>query len=358
MPPTPLVLTVEQRQDLEALIRRPTALQRSVERALIVLAAADGRGSRTIARDLGLTRNTVRRWCRRFARDGVAGLSDDARPGRPRRITAGERCLVIATACEEPSEHGLSGHSSWSASLLAQVLTASGRVAAISSRSVQRILQVASIKPHRCTYWKQAIDPDFEAKMRPVIDLYTHPPSNGPVVCADEKTCIQALRRRFPDQLPSRPGHLRRRSVEYVRHGTRCLTAGLFVHTGKIVGMVTPRRPKEVFLAFLDLLDAHVPRGQVIHLVLDNLNTHRGSHIRDWLDAHPGRLEIYYLPFHASWLNQIELWFNTLQRRCLRLGDFRSGDHLAAGILAFIDTYNRLHAHPYRWTYTGEALAA
>lgn len=358
MRPTPLVLTDEQRQWLEAWIRRPTAPQRTVERALIVLAAADGQGTRTIARQLDLSRNTVRKWCRRFAQQGVVGVTDRPRPGRPRLISAEERCLVIATACQEPTEHGLAGHSSWSASLLAQILTTSGKVVAISSRSVQRILQVAAIKPHRCAYWKQPIDPNFEAKMRPIIDLYLHPPGDGPVICADEKTCIQALRRRFPDLLPKRPGQLRRRSVEYIRHGTRCLTAGLFVHTGRIVGMVTPSRPKEVFVAFLDLLDASVPRGQVIHLVLDNLNTHRGQHIDDWLAAHRGRLAIYYLPFHASWLNQIEIWFGTLQRRCLRLGDFASGDDLAATILAFIDTYNRLHAHPYRWTYTGEALAA
>lgn len=358
MHPTSLVLTDEQCHQLHDLIRRPTTPQRSVERALIVLAAADGRSYRSIAQALGLSRNTVRKWCRRFTDRGVTGLVDLARPGQPRRISAEERCLVIATACQQPADHGLAGHSNWSGSLLAQVLTASGRVLAISARSVQRILETAAIRPHRCTYWKQPIDPDFVTKMRPIIDLYLRPPGTGPVVCADEKTCIQALERRHPDRLPARPGQLRRRAVEYVRHGTRCLTAGLFVHTGKVIGMVTPTRPKEVFLAFLDLLDATVAQGQVIHLVLDNLNTHRGSHIEAWLAAHPGRLAIYYLPFHASWLNQIELWFNTLQRRCLRLGDFASGDHLSAAITAFIETYNRLHAHPYRWTYTGEVLAA
>jgi transposase len=146
--------------------------------------------------------------------------------------------------------------------------------------------------------------------------------------------------------------------VENIRHGTRCLTAALFVHTGRVVGMVTLRRPKEVFVAFLDLLDAEVPAGRVIHLVLDNLNTHRGPHIDDWLSAHPGRLRIYYLPIHASWPNQIELCFGTISRRCLRLGDFASGDDPKDKILAFIETYNRLHAHPYRWTYTGDPLAA
>ena len=206
-------------------------------------------------------------------------------------------------------------------------------------------------------YWSREIDPLFALTMRGIVDLYLRPPVNDPVVCADEKACIQALSRRFPDQLPRRPGQLRRRSVEYVRHGTRCLRAAFFVHTGRVLGMVTPRRPKEVFLAFLDLLDVNVPAEQVIHLVLDNLNTHRGEHIETWRAAHPGRLEIYYLPFHASWLNQIELWFATLSRRCLRLGDFHSGDDPAAKMLAFIETYNRLHAHPYRWTYTGDPLA-
>jgi transposase len=323
-----------------------------------VLDGATGCSIQETAEHLGLTRNTVRRWRRRFILNGLKGLQDQPRPGRPRRITAEERCLVVATACQDPVEHELAGHSSWSGSLLAQVLVLSGLVSAISARSVQRILKAAAIKPHRIAYWKQKIDPLFALKMRPIVDLYLRPPANGPVVCADEKTCIQALSRRFPDQLPQRPGQLRRRSVEYVRHGTRCLTAGLFVHTGRGIGMVTPRRPKEVFLAFLALLDATVPAGRVIHLVVDNLNTHRGEHIEAWRAAHPGRLQIYYLPFHASWLNQIELWFATLSRRCLRLGDFRSGDDLADKILAFIETYNRLHAHPYRWTYAGDQIVA
>ena len=354
----PLVLTTQQRDQLETVLRRSTSTQRAVERALIVLEGAGGRSLPETAERLGLTRNTIRKWRRRFILNGVDGLHDRPRCGRPRRITAEERCLVVAAACQDPADHELAGHSSWSGSLLAQVLVLSGLVSAISARSVQRILKAAAIKPHRIAYWKQKIDPLFALKMRPIVDLYLRPPANGPVVCADEKTCIQALSRRFPDQLPRRPGQLRRRSVEYVRHGTRCLTAAFFVHTGRVLGMVTPRRPKEVFLAFLDLLDVNVPPSQVIHLVLDNLNTHRGEHIEAWRAAHPGRLEIYYLPFHASWLNQIELWFTTLSRRCLRLGDFHSGDDLAAKMLAFIETYNRLHAHPYRWTYTGDPLAA
>jgi len=252
----------------------------------------------------------------------------------------------------------LEGYSEWSGTLLARAVTTSGRVVQISARSVQRILKLASIKPHRCSYWKRRTDPNFDVKMRPIVDLYVHPPTDGPVVCADEKTCIQALQRRFPDLPVRRPGELSKREVEYHRHGTRCLTAGLFAHTGEIFGMVTPRRPREVFVAFLDLLHSKVPEGKVIHLIVDNLNTHRGAHIDAWQTAHPGRLEIYYLPFHASWLNQIEMWFNTLQRRCLKRGDFASGNVLETRIMSFIATYNRLDAHPYRWTYTGDPLAA
>jgi len=355
---TNLVVSADQARHLEAIIARHTSPQRLVLRASVVLLVAAGHPIRAVARCCGCRAATVRKWCRRFASDGLTGLADASRPGRPRRITPAERCSVIATACAVPEDYGLEGHSVWSGTLLARAVTASGRVAHISARSVQRILKLASIKPHRCAYWKRRTDPDFDVKMRPIVELYVNPPADGPVVSADEKTCIQALQRRHPDLPIRRPGELSRREVEYTRHGTRCLTAGLFVHTGEVFGIVTETRPRDVFLAFLDLLDTKVPDGQVIHLIVDNLNTHRGAHIDAWHAAHPSRLVIHYLPFHASWLNQIELWFNTLQRRCLRRGDFASADALHAHILAFIRTYNRLDAHPYRWTYTGDPLAA
>jgi len=297
-----LVLSDDQVTELQAIVARHTSPQRMVMRARTVLLVAAGSPLRSTARMFECRPATVRKWCRRFHASGLAGLADACRPGRPRQITAMERCSVIATACGTPQNYGLEGYSVWSGAVLARVLTASGRVAQISERSVQRVLKRASLKPHRCAYWKRRTDPDFDVKMRPVVQLYVNPPTDGPVVCADEKTCIQALERRFPDLPVRRPGELSRREVEYKRHGTRCLTAGFFVHTGKIIGMLTPTRPKPVFLAFLDLLNEEVPKGQVIHLVLDNLNTHKGAHIRAWQDAHPGRLVIYYLPFHASWL--------------------------------------------------------
>jgi transposase len=343
---------------LERLARLPTTSQRTAFRARIILLADAGQPLRSIARKLGCKPTTVRKWVRRVSAEGVPGLRDAPRSGRPRRITAHERCSLIAAACAAPDQYGLDGITEWSADLLAGTLVAGGQIAAISARSVQRILARASLKPHRCEYWKRATDPAFEEKMRPILDLYLHPPSDGPVWSIDEKTSIQALQRRYPELRLRRPGELAKREAEYLRRGTRCLTAGLNVHTGQVLGLVTPRRPASVFIAFLDLLDTEVPPGQVIHAVVDNLNTHSGPAVKAWQEAHPGRLQLHYLPFYASWLNQIEMWFATLTRRLLRRGDFTSAEHLGAQILAFIATYNRLHAHPYRWTFTGEPLVA
>jgi transposase len=352
-----LVLTCPQRDALERVVGLPTSTQRAALRALIVLHVADGIGIRETARILLCQPATVRKWCRRFVA-GDRGLADAQRSGRPRRITAAERHTVVAAACATPASLGFDGYSVLSGALLAKALVESGRVAGISGRTVLRILNLADMKPHRCAYWKRSTDPNFDTKMRPIVELYLNPPDDGPVWCIDEKTCIQALERRFPDLPLRRPGEIIRREAEYVRHGTRCLTAGLEVSTGRIIGRLTPRRPKQEFIAFLDLLDAQVPAGQVIHGVVDNLNTHRGDLVEAWKHDHPGRLELHYLPFYASWLNQIELWFNTLQRRCLKRGDFVSADDLVTQITAFIATYNRLEAHPYRWSFTGDPLAA
>jgi len=354
---SPLVLSDHDRLTLERAARLPTSTLRVAQRARIVLRAAAGLGVRASARADQCHRATVRKWTRRFAARGIMGLHDAPRPGRPRLITPQQRCTVIAAACRPPMEYGLDGITEWSARLLADAMVRAHGTQ-MSARSLQRILARATLKPHRCEYWKRSLDPAFEAKMRPIIDLYLHPPSDGTVWCVDEKTSIQALERRFPALPLRRPGELVKREAEYIRHGTRCLTAGLEVATGKVLGLVTPTRPAAVFVQFLDRLHAHVPAGRVIHVVVDNLNTHCGPAVDDWLAQHPGRVLMHFLPFYASWLNQIEMWFATLRRRLLRRGDFPTADALEEQIIAFITTYNRLHAHPYRWTYTGDPLAA
>ncbi len=339
-------------------VRLPTSTQRASLRAQIILLAADGVPLRAISRQLQCRPATVRKWTRRWAAKGMDGLDDAPRTGRPRTITPEQRCCVIALACSRPEENGFPGVTEWSSRLLASRMVTTGEVVSLSARSVARILARASIKPHRCDYWKRSSDPLFAEKMHPIIDLYLNPPSNGPVWCVDEKTSIQALQRRYPDLPLRKPGELSKREVEYIRHGTRCLTAGFEVATGRVIGLVTPNRPATVFVDFLDYLDAEVPSGQVIHVVADNLNTHRGKEVAAWQEAHPGRLEMHFLPFYASWLNQVEMWFATLTKRLLRRGDFTSLDCLEAQIHMFIKTHNLTFAHPYRWTYTGEPLAA
>jgi transposase len=358
MHPCQLELNPNDRAHLKSIIRRPLSSQQLAFRAHLVLMVADGDSISATARAFSCCRSTVRKWVRRVMARGIAGLKDAPRSGRPRRISPSERHSVLALACTRPQDSGLDGHTQWSGDLLAEVLVSSGRATAISGRTVQRILRDADLKPHRCEYWKRKTDPQFDAKMRPILDLYLHPPADGPVWCFDEMTCIQALERCFPDLPLRRSGELAKRSFEYIRHGTCCLLAALEVHTGRVFARTFPRRRREEFIAFLDLLHTEVPPGQVIHLVLDNLNIHGGPHVEAWKAHHPGRAVFHFLPFHASWLNQIELWFNTLRRRCLRRGDFSSLAALEATIAAFIRTYNRLHAHPYRWTYSGDPLAA
>lgn len=215
MRPQNLGLSDEQVHQLETLASRPKTAQRSVYRAKIILSRLAGVGVRATAKAMNCKPATVRKWCRRVATQGLDGLNDAQRSGRPRRISAAERCSVVAAACQAPAEYGLEGHTLWSGALLANVLVHSGRIGRISARSVQRILKLASIKPHRIAYWKRKSDPAFDTKMRPIVGLYVNPPTDGPVVCADECTCIQALQRRFPDLPIRRPGELARREFEY-----------------------------------------------------------------------------------------------------------------------------------------------
>jgi len=265
---TTLVVSADQARHLEAIIARHISPQRLVLRASLVLLVAAGHPIRAAARRRGCRPSTVRKWCRRFAADGVAGLADASRPGRPRRITP--RNAVRSS----PPPAQRQKITAWRGFGVERNIAGARRHRLRPGRTHQcpkrathpqvGLHQTPSLclleAPHR---------PDFDVKMRPIVELYVNPPADGPVVCADEKTCIQALQCRHPDLPIRRPGELSRREVEYTRHGTRCLTAGLFVHSGEIFGILTEIRPRDVFLAFLDLLDTKVPDGQVIHLIVD-----------------------------------------------------------------------------------------
>jgi transposase len=274
--------------------------------------------------------------------------------------------------------------SHWSLDDLAYHILKDAHYRDMSRSTVQRILAEADLRPHKSRYWLHSDDPDFEAKALDICRLYLDAPrlyrQGELVVCVDEKTGIQALQRRHPTK-PARPGAPELQEFEYIRHGTRCLLASLVVATGQVIGSVTERRGTWDFVRHIRDVVEQFPGAKRIHWVMDNLNTHYTSKLcqylgrlsEAWEDCPPLRTGaqrrafltdpshkhvVHYTPKHGSWLNQVEIWFGVLARRRLRRGEFCSVEELAERIRAFIEHYDRHHAHPYEWTYTGKPLVS
>jgi transposase len=342
----PVQLDDPVRQRLSALARSRTAAHQQVIRARIVLAAADGDTNAQIARRLQVSEDTVRTWRGRFAAEGLRGLDDRPRPGRPPRYGPDVHLRIVATVTGQRPE----ADTVWTHRLIAEHLTDD----AISASQVGRILAGLDLKPHRVRGWlTRPADPDFFTKAADVCDLYLHQPAGSIVICVDEKTAIAARSRKHPEQ-PARPGRAARREFEYVRHGTVSIIAALHVHTGQVLTQTITRNDSTTFIAFLAMLDQHVDPSLTIHLVLDNGSSHTSKATRRWLAAHP-RFQTHFTPKHASWLDQAELFFSILTRRLLRRGEFTSRQDLADKIENFVIVYNRT-AKPYRWTYDGRPL--
>jgi len=338
---TVITLTTEERQRLEAVVRTRTAPHRAVQRARVVLLAAEGMANTAIAGEVGLSRAMVVQWRQRFARDRLPGLADRPRPrGRP-VYTEEQRARVLATVCGSPPK----GATHWTVRSLAE-RTGVGR------QTVHRILRGERLAPHRVKSWITSTDPEFETKALDILGLYLNPPENALVLSVDEKTAIQALDRMQP-MLPLRPGQVERRSFEYKRNGTISLYAALAVHQGEVVGQCAPRHRHQEFLEFLQLLARRYPE-QELHLIVDNLSAHKHENVQRWLRRHP-RLHLHFTPTHASWLNQVELWFSILSRKVIRRGVFPSAKALIQAIMTFIKRYNQ-EGRPFRWTYTPDRL--
>jgi len=323
----------------------------------MVLLAAAGTSISEIARQMGTCRLRVYDWLARFETQRLAGLEDLSRSGRPQVITALERHEVMATACRSPRELGVD-RNTWTHESLRDALVTTRRVREISSSEVGRILEDADLKPYRVRSWCHSTDPDFEEKMRRIVRLYVKRPPGEPVLCVDEKTGMQALSR-SRELRPAQPGRRGRQEFEYKRNGTRCLFACFNVGTGKVLGRCTERRKRPDFFSFMDEV-ASTYRQRRVHVVLDNLNTHkntsRGAFITEWNRSHSNRFFFHYTPTHGSWLNQVELWFAIVSRRVLRHGNFRTLNELVAAIEMFIEEWNEWEAHPFRWTYLGLPL--
>lgn len=333
---TPLTLTAEDRSMLEGWVRAGKTERRLAERARMILAAARGEGTLAIARAQRVRPARVSKWRVRFGQAGVAGLQDAPRPGAMRRYGPGAEKRILAKLDEAPP----SGHASWSGALVAKSL---GNV---SKHQVWRVLRARGIHLQRRRSWCISTDPQFATKAADIVALYLDPPENAVVLSVDEKPHIQALERAQGYlKLPNGKA-VTGFNHEYKRHGTTTLFAALEVLTGKVVGGHAQRRRRREFLAFMNEVTARFPHRQ-LHVVLDNLNTHKPKHDR-WLAAHP-QVHLHFTPTHASWLNQIECWFSILSRRALRGASFTSPGEVRDAIDRFIAAYNE-NAVPFEWT--------
>lgn len=338
-------LTEEQESTLKMWAHSGKTEQRLALRAKVILLTAQGIGLKDIQERTGLHWQSCLKWRKRFLDSGIDGLYDKTGRGRPPSITAVERTEVIALACTTPVD----GSTRWSVRKLAEA-TGYGK------STVQQILAAGAIKPHKTKYWcGKSPDPEFAEKQAAIIGLYLSPPENALVLCVDEKSQIQALDRTQP-LLPMRPDAPSRLTATYKRNGTTCLLAALAVHEGEITGKCVDSANSQEFLRFLKRLYRQYPRKH-LHVIVDNLATHKQESVRKWVSQRK-RLSLHFTPTHASWLNQIEIWFNIFTRDVLRGGVWPSKQALVEQIMNYIKNYNELWAKPFQWTYTGKPLTA
>jgi transposase/DNA-binding CsgD family transcriptional regulator len=339
-PAPALMLREADRERLERLARASSVRAGLAQRARIVLLAADGLSNTAIAEMVGMSRPTVIGWRERYQAKGIAGLADEQRSGRPRRID--HAAIVAATLKPPPKKLGVTH---WSTRLLARHL-------GISDATVAKAWRDYGVQPWRSESFRFSTDPELVAKVVDVVGLYLSPPENAVVLSVDEKSQIQALERSAPI-LPLQPGLAERHSHDYVRHGTSTLFAALEISTGKVTAALKPRHRHQEFLAFLKQVARTYPDRE-LHLVMDNYAAHKHKNIQDWLAANP-RVRCHFTPTHASWMNLVEVWFSLAERQAIHRGSYRSVRDLNTKIRAYIDGWND-RCHPFVWTKTADEI--
>jgi transposase len=345
MPSFPVVsleLSEAEREQLESWSRRWTTAHALAQRSKIVLLVAEGLRTGQVAERLGVHRNTVAKWRRRFEAERLDGLVDEPRPGQPRTITDAKVDEVITKTLEAAPTDA----TQWSTrSMAAEV--------GLTQSAVHRIWKAFGLQPHRSETFKLSRAPQFVAKVRDLVGLYLNPPERAVVLCVDEKSQIQALDRTQPI-LPMQPGLPERATHDYKRHGTSSLYAALDVSSGQVIGRLHGRHRAIEFKQFLQTLDREVPADLDVHVILDNSSTHKTPAIHKWLTAHP-RFVLHFTPTSSSWLNLVERWFAELTNKKLRRGAHRSVGQLNADIRAWIETWND-NPRPFVWTKTADQI--
>jgi len=328
-------LNKSERKELEACTRSQTIESRAAIRARIILEYVDGRKVREISEMVGITPKQIYMWIDRYEGSGLEGLNTIKRPGRPAKNGISAKNKLVKKVCSRPPK----GHSRWTVRSLSNALK-------LSKSFVHRTLKENKLFPHRLSTFMYSPDPQFEDKLLEVVGLYMNPPENAVVLCVDEKTGIQALDRTQPI-LPLRSKHPKAWTNEYVRHGTRTLLAALEINTGKVTAWVNKTRKSIDFVTFMNMVAQTYP-NQRLYVVMDNLNIHKGKHIKDWLAQHP-LITFHFTPTHASWVNLIECFFSILTRRGLQQAVHRSTKELENFLKTFIAEYNK-QCGPFTWT--------
>lgn len=340
----PLIqLSPNDRTTLEQIARGRRTPVRLVLRAKIVLLAAEGLENREIAAKVNASKPTVGLWRARYAKLGLAGIEKDAsRPGRPRKDRRDlEQRIVQMTTQEKPRNA-----THWSTRSLAAVLK-------IDHVLVHRVWKAHGLLPHRVRSFKLSKDKNFVKKLVDVVGLYLNPPEHALVLCADEKSQIQALDRTQPG-LPIKKGRCGTMTHDYKRYGTTTLFAALDMLEGRVISECMPRHRHQEWIRFLDKIDRETPPGFDLHLIVDNYSTHKHAKVQRWLARHP-RFHMHFIPTSSSWLNMVERFFRELTTKRIRRGSFTSVDDLIAAICDYIDQHNE-NPMPYIWTATAESI--
>ena len=343
-PKVALMLTPEERTRLESLAHRSRSAPFLARRARIVLACADGRDGKVVARRLHVTPATVSKWRGRFVCDRLDGLYDEPRPGAPRTVTDVQVEQVIVRTLETTPR----GATHWSVRDMAKAV-------GLNRMAINRIWRAFGLQPHRSETFKLPTDPLLVEKVRDIVGLYLHPPDHAAVFCVDEKPQIQALDRTQP-LLPMRPGQVERRTHDYERHGTTTLFAALNAKTSEVITQFHQRHRSVQFREFLDLIETQVPRDLDVHIIMDNYSTHKTPLIRNWFAKRP-RFHVHFTPTYGSWLSLVERWFAELTNKQVRRGAYQSVPKLKAAIQAFIDAH-QANPKPFVWTKTADQILA
>ena len=338
-------LTEEERATLTRWSRGRSTAARLVHRAKIVLMAADGKMNKEIVAALGTDAQTVKRWRTRFAERGLAGISKDAPRGgrKPKTRDRLAAKIIRKTTLDKPKNA-----THWTTRTLAKELRTSHSM-------VHRVWKAAGLKPHRVKTFKLSNDPDFVEKLLDVVGLYLDPPEHAVVLCADEKSQIQALDRTQPG-LPLKKGRCGTMTHDYKRNGTTTLFAALEMAEGKLIGTCMNKHRHQEWLKFLRLIDSETPHDLDLHLIVDNYRTHKHEKVQKWLAKHP-RFHTHFIPTSSSWLNLVERWFRDLTDKRIRRGTFTSVGNLVEEIMSYISQHNT-DPKSFTWTVKAEDILA